>query len=95
MTVCQYVLDYNEELSLLYENQLDERGTLVRENIIDSIILDDDMAGSFKRNRDNNIAGSVNKMQYDKNVRELREWLKKRNEWMQEFYAQKLEQMKK
>lgn len=92
--VCQYVADFNDELSLLYTDQLDERGNVVRQNIIDSIILDDDIAASHKRNRDNKISGSVTKIEYDKKVKALRDWLQRRNEWMQDFYAYKLETIK-
>ena len=93
--VCQYVADYSDEMALLYTNLLDERGNVVRQNIIDSIILDDNIAASHKRNRDNKIPGYVNKMTYDQKVLQLRTWLERRNNWMQEFYASKLESLNK
>lgn len=92
--VCEYVLDFNDEMSLLYADQLDDHGNVVKQNVIDSIILDDRIAGSHKRNRDNGIPGTVNKITFDKNVKSLRTWLQNRNEWMQQYYGAKLEGLK-
>ena len=81
-------------MSLLYADQLDDHGNVVKQNVIDPIILDDRIAGSHKRNRDNGIPGTVNKITFDKNVKSLRTWLQNRNEWMQQYYGAKLEGLK-
>ena len=88
--VCEYVLKYNKELSLLSEDYKDERGNVLERNIVDTILYDDEVEGSFIRNR--NKFGTL-KQNYDKNVKELRYWLFRRNQWMQKFYAEKLAKM--
>ncbi|MBQ8146083.1 MAG: leucine-rich repeat protein [Clostridia bacterium] len=85
--VCQYVADLNDEMSLLYEDQLDSKGKVAAQNIIDSIILDEKIEGSIIRNRNK---FNISKSTYDQAVENLRGWLKDRNEWMQEYYAGKL-----
>lgn len=85
--VSEYVLKYNDDLSIIYENKYDERGKLIEKNIIDSILDDEEVAASFIRNR--NKFGTI-KQNYDQGVEELRDWLSRRNAWMQEFYKTKL-----
>ena len=89
--VCQTVADLNDEMTLLYKNQLDEDGRVAKENIIDSIVLDDRISGSIKRNNDALKGGYAN---YSEDVKSLRNWLQKRNEWMQKHYAEKLVELK-
>ena len=90
--VCQYVLEYNEALTSVYADIYDERGNLVEKNLIDSIIYDEENLASFDRNR--NKFGTL-RQDYLKNVETVRTWLQNRNKWMQEFYAEKLEQIQK
>ncbi len=85
--VCRYVAELNDEMSLLYEDKLDEKGRVTEQNIIDSIICDERIEGSIIRNRNK---FNISKSTYDEAVEDLRDWLKERNEWMQEFYANKL-----
>ena len=79
----------SEEIGIIapYNDQVDERGKVVKQNIIDSIVDDEQIEGAIIRNRNK---FNISKNDYDKNVESLREWLKNRNEWMQEFYAGKL-----
>ena len=88
--VCRYVAEFNDELTLMYESEYNDKGKLIRDNVIDSIILDDENEASIIRNR--NKFG-VLKQTYDTNIKNLRNWLKERNEWMQEFYAAKLKEL--
>ena len=85
--VCKTVADLNDEMTLLYKNQLNEDGKVEKQNIIDSIVLDDKISGSIKRNNDALKSGYAN---YSEDVKSLRNWLQKRNEWMQKHYAEKL-----
>ncbi|MBO4983455.1 MAG: leucine-rich repeat protein [Clostridia bacterium] len=85
--VCKYVGELNDEMSLLYEDQLDSKGKVSRQNIIDSIVKDEKIEGSIIRNRNK---FNISKSSYDQAISNLRNWLKDRNEWMQEFYANKL-----
>ena len=89
--VCEYVAEFNDELSLLYEDEVDENGKVVRENILDSITRREENRNSFKHNCE---AGkdryNKNMYSFDNNIESLRTWLKSRNEWMQRFYAEKI-----
>lgn len=89
--VCQRVADYNDELSSLYKDGVDENGNLIT-NVIDSITLDDKISGSIKRNNDALKGGYAS---YGEDVKNLRNWLQSRNEWMQEHYANKLAELNK
>ncbi len=89
--VCQTVADLNDEMTLLYDSVI-ENGVLKEENIIDSIVLDEQISGSIKRNNDALKGGYAS---YSEDVKSLRNWLKSRNEWMQKHYAEKLEEMNK
>ena len=89
--VCEYVDKYSDVLTLLTDDKRNDSGKVVEENVIDSIIYDEEVEGSFIRNR--NKFGTL-KQDYDKNVKAIREWLQKRVKWMQTFYAQKLETLK-
>ena len=95
--VCQTILDYNDEISVIYEDKLDAKGKVVQKNIIDSIIYDPQNEVSITNNRNgytytktNSGSGFVSREAYETNVNAIREWLKMRNEWVQEFYANKL-----
>ena len=77
MLVCETFKDLNDEMMLLYQDELDEKENVIRQNIIDSIVLDE------------KISKAINPKDIDK----LREWLKKRNEWLQANYAAKLERL--
>ena len=88
--VCEYVADFNDELTLLYEDQVDENGK-VRENIIDSITRNEENRNSFKHNcTEGKDKYNKNMYSFDTNTENLRTWLKSRNEWMQQFYAEKI-----
>ena len=89
--ICQTVADLNDEMTLLYESVV-ENGVLIEENVIDSIVLNEKIYGSIKRNNDALKNGYAS---YSEDVKSLRNWLKARNEWMQKHYAQKLESMNK
>lgn len=89
--ICQTVADLNDEMTLVYESVI-ENGVLIEENIIDSIVLNEQISGSIKRNNDNLKGGYAS---YSEDVKSLRNWLKARNEWMQGHYADKLAEMQK
>ena len=89
--ICQKVADLNDEMTLLYESVV-ENGVLIEENVIDSIVLNEQISGSIKRNNDALKGGYAS---YSEDVKSLRNWLKERNEWMQEHYAKKLAEMNK
>lgn len=89
--VCQTVEDLNDEMTLMYESVI-VNGVLKEENIIDSIVLDEDISGSFKRHNDALKGGYAS---YSEDIKSLRNWLKGRNEWMQGYYADKLAAMQK
>ncbi len=77
--VCEKVADLEDEMSLLYADKLNDKGISIQENIIDSIVGNTDIKNAISPN----------------NIDKLREWLQKRNEWMQENYAAKLERLSK
>ena len=84
--ICQRVSDLSAEVSILYESQTDENGKVTQKNIIDSIIYDEKIADSLRRNREeHNVAD------FNKKVEAVREWLKNRYEWMQGYYSYKLD----
>lgn len=96
--VCETILEYNEKISVVYEDQVDENGKVVQENIIDSIINDPQNKVSITNNRNGYTytktggnSGTVSRETYETNVNNLRDWLKRRNEWIQDYYAFKLE----
>ena len=62
-----------------------EDGKVERRNVIDSIILDEDIAESLRRNRTQ--YGIIN---FNTNIENVRTWLQNRCEWMKTFYAFKL-----
>ena len=89
--VCEYVAELHDEISLLYEDQVDENGVVIRENILDSITRNEENRNSFKHNCDaSKDRYNKNMYSFDSNVEKLRDWLKNRNEWMQQFYAEKI-----
>lgn len=89
--ICQTVADLNDEMTLIYDSVI-ENGILIEENIIDTIVLDEQISGSIKRNNDALKGGYAS---YSEDVKSLRNWLQKRNEWMQKHYAEKLLEMQK
>ena len=84
--VCKTVADLNDEMTLMYESSLDSKGNVVKLNIIDTLIEDEDIADSIGVNYDSKQKGGK--------YYNLRDWLKRRNTWMQEFYADKLKSLK-
>lgn len=83
--LCETVEELSGNMSLLYEDKMGEDGKVERRNVIDSIILDENIAESLRRNRTQ--YGIIN---FNTNIENVRTWLQNRCEWMQTFYAFKL-----
>ena len=101
--VCKTVAKLNPQMSILYENRVNEDGVIVEWNIIDRIITDEANISSIYKNfhidtdDTTEIPGvsASNSVEYKEKIDLLRDWLKRRNEWMQKFYAEKLLSLKK
>lgn len=93
--VSQTIINNNDKLSLIYEDQLDENGEVVKVNVIDTLL--EEHKATIANNRGGFIKfngtqqGAVTRETYENNVNAIRNWLKRRNEWMQRYYSFKLE----
>ena len=72
--------DLKDEMTLLYEDGVDENGKKVT-NIIDSIVNDPYIAESIDRD-----VVKWNKPGQREDIKALRKWLKERNEWLHNHY---------
>ena len=88
--ICQYIKDLEPKLSLLYEDAVDTKGKVVQENIIDSIVYGEETGAALIRDAKKR---SVLQQTYYEYIDSLKDWLKRRNTWMQKYYGDMLETM--